>query len=57
MTAPSYRLDTIALNLIERLEGARRTWATEPDVARTELSRAANDQLERILAEHVDQLW
>lgn len=52
MTAPSYRLETIALNLIERLEGARRTWATEPEVARTELSRAANDQLERILAEH-----
>lgn len=52
MTAPSYRLDTIALNLIERLEGARRTWATDPDAARTELSRAADEQLARILAEH-----
>jgi hypothetical protein len=52
MTAPSYRLDTIALNLIERLEGARRTWATDPDAARVELSRTADEQLERILAEH-----
>lgn len=52
MTSPSYRLDTIALNLIERLEGARRTWATDPDTARTELSRTADEQLERILAEH-----
>ena len=52
MTAPSYRLDTLALNLIERLEGARRTWATDPETARTELARIAGEQLERILAEH-----
>jgi len=52
MTAPSYRLDTLALNLIERLEGARRTWATEPDAARSELTRIAREQLVRMLAEH-----
>ena len=52
MTALSYRLDTLALNLIERLEGARRTWATEPDAARGELTRIASEQLARMLAEH-----
>jgi hypothetical protein len=52
MTAPSYRLDTIALNLIERLEGARRTWSQDPAAAERELSRIAAEQLDRILAEH-----
>lgn len=52
MTAPSYRLETLALNLIERLEGARRTWSTDPDTARRELGRIAHEQLDRILAEH-----
>jgi hypothetical protein len=52
MTAPSYRLDTICANLIERLEGARRTWSGDPDGARRELTRIADEQLTRILAEH-----
>ena len=54
MTTPSYRLDTICGNLIERLEGARRTWRTDPEGAAAGLERIAAEQLNRILDDYED---
>lgn len=39
MSPPSYRLDTIAAQLIERLEGTRRAWVDRPDAAKEAVPR------------------
>jgi hypothetical protein len=52
MTTASYRLDSICGNLIERLEGARRTWRADPESAARGLRRVAVEQLDRVLADY-----
>ncbi len=52
MTVSSYRLDTVALHLIDRLEGARPTYAGRPDDAAAAFARVAHDEIDRIVAEH-----
>lgn len=51
---PSYRLDNIAGQLIERLEGARRTWAGDDEAAHRELEIIARNHLASVVAEHDD---
>ncbi len=43
MAAPSYRLDTIAAQLIERLEGTRRAWVGRPDSAAEAVPRISKE--------------
>lgn len=52
MSAPDYHLDRISVDLIERLEGARRTWAHQPELAPAGLRRAAEEMVDRVVAEH-----
>ena len=52
MTVSSYRLDTVALHLIDRLEGARPTYVGRPDDAAAAFARITTDELDRIVAEH-----
>jgi len=52
MTASSYRLDTVSANLIEHLEGARRTWLGQPDAAREGFRRIAEETVGKVLAEY-----
>lgn len=52
MTTPSYRLDTVCGNLIERLEGSRRTWIGDDDAAARGFSRIAEETIDRVLEEH-----
>jgi len=47
-----YRLDTVAASLVERLEGARRTWVGQPDAAREGMARIASETLDLVIAEH-----
>lgn len=56
MSAPEYHLDRVAVDLIERLEGARRTWAHRPDLAGPGLRKAAEEMVSRVVAEH-DELF
>ncbi|MDG1482605.1 MAG: hypothetical protein P8R54_23640 [Myxococcota bacterium] len=52
MPPTPYRLDTVAASLVERLEGARRTWMGQPDAAREGMTRIANETLDLVIAEH-----
>lgn len=52
MPPTPYRLDTVAASLVERLEGARRTWVGQPDAAREGMTRIASETLDLIIAEH-----
>ena len=52
MPPTPYRLDTVAASLIERLEGARRTWIDQPDAARQGMNRIAEETLDLVIAEH-----
>lgn len=52
MTVSSYRLDTVALHLIDRLEGARPTYVGRPDDAAAAFARVTTDEIDRIVAEH-----
>ena len=52
MAPPSYRLDTVCANLIERLEGARPTWIGDAAGAEAGFRRIADEQVEALLAEH-----
>jgi hypothetical protein len=52
MTASSYRLDTVAAHLVERLEGARPSYQDRPDDAVAAFARIADLELDRIVAEH-----
>ena len=38
--------------VVERLEGARRTWLTDPEAARAGLARIGAEHVERVIAEH-----
>ena len=52
MPPASYQLDTVAANLIERLEGARRTWIDDPEAARAGLTRIAEESVDRAVADY-----
>ncbi len=52
MPPTPYRLDTVAASLIERLEGARRTWIGQPEEAQAGMQRIAEDALDRVVREH-----
>jgi len=52
MIPPSYHLDTAAVLLIERLEGARRTWMNDPTEAAAGLRRNAEELVDGIVREH-----
>ncbi|MEL6347751.1 MAG: hypothetical protein AAFV53_31890 [Myxococcota bacterium] len=52
MPPSSYELDTVAANLIERMEGARRTWQGDPDAAAAGLSRIAEESIDRVSREY-----
>lgn len=52
MTVPSYRLDTVAVHLIERLEGARASYQGRRADADAAFRRIADEELDRIIAEH-----
>lgn len=54
MTVSSYRLDTVAVHLIERLEGARRSYQDRPAEAKVAFAGIADEELARIIAEHDD---
>ena len=54
MTVSSYRLDTVAVHLIERLEGARRSYQGRPEEGAEAFARIADEELDRIVAEHDD---
>ena len=54
MTVSSYRLDTVAVHLIERLEGARRSYQERPAEGEAAFARIAEEELGRIIAEHDD---
>lgn len=56
MTAQSYRIDTVCANLIEHLEGARRTWPGRPDEAHAGFRRIAEETLDKVTGEH-DELF
>jgi len=56
VTAPSYRLDSVAAALIERLEGARPSWQGDPDAARAGFSRIVDETLDAAIAEYDDVL-
>lgn len=51
MAPPSYRLDTLAVNLVARLEAVRRAHLTDPEAARGALSRATGELLAGLAAE------
>ena len=52
MPPTPYRLDTVAASLVERMEGARRTWAGQPDAAEKGMIRIAEETLDFIVDEH-----
>ena len=52
MTVSSYRLDTVAVHLIERLEGTRRSYVGRPDEARAAFARICDEELDQIVREH-----
>jgi hypothetical protein len=52
MPATPYRLDTVAASLVERLEGARRTWVGQPTAAAEGMTRIASETLDLVIAEH-----
>ncbi|MCK6502465.1 hypothetical protein L6R53_03555 [Myxococcota bacterium] len=56
MPPPSYRLDTVCANLIERLEGARPTWIGDAAAAEAGFRRIAEEQVEALQAEHEELL-
>lgn len=56
MPPASYRLDTVATQLIERLEAHRPTWLDDPPAARAGFSRITAEVLDRVIAEH-DELY
>jgi hypothetical protein len=56
MTVSSYRLDTVAVHLIERLEGARRSYQDRPAEGEAAFVRIADEELGRIIAEHDELL-
>lgn len=56
MSTGSYSLPGVTAAVVERLEGARRTWLTEPDNAREGLGRIAAEHVERVIAEHDELL-
>lgn len=51
MAPSSFRVDTLAVRLIERLEARRRTWRAEPMVASGKLELIAQDQVHELLSE------
>ena len=51
MVPTDYRLDQVTARLIERLEGARPTYATSPDGAATDFRRIAREHVERAIGE------
>jgi hypothetical protein len=52
MPPAEYQLDTVAVNLIERMEGSRRTWLDDPEAARAGFRRIAEESLDRVVAEY-----
>lgn len=56
MAPPSYRIDTVAVSLIERLEGARPTWAGDPTAAAEGFRRIAGEHVDAVLAERGELL-
>jgi len=52
MPPSEYQLDHVAVNLIERMEGARRTWIDDPDAARAGFRRIADESIARAVAEY-----
>lgn len=52
MAPPSFRLDNVCLKLIERLEGARRTWRGDPAGAEEGLRRIGEETMDRLVAEY-----
>jgi hypothetical protein len=56
MSTGSYSLPGVTAAVVERLEGARRTWLTEPVDARAGLTRIAAEHVERVIAEHDELL-
>ena len=51
MVPTDYRLDRVTARLIERLEGARPTYATSPDEGATNFHRIAKEHVERAIGE------
>ncbi len=52
MTVASYRLDQVCADLIERLEGARPTWANDRDGAQRAFRKIATEHVDTVIAEH-----
>lgn len=52
MPPAEYQLDTVAVNLIDRMEGSRRTWVDDPEAARAGFRRIAEEGLERVTREY-----
>jgi len=56
MSPPSYRLDRVSANLIERLEGARMTWMGDSKAAQEGFRRIAEEYVDTVVAEHDELL-
>ncbi len=56
MAPSSYRLDSVAVTLIERLEGARPTWIGDEAKAREGFRRIAEEHVDALLAERRELL-
>ncbi len=54
MVAKSYRLDTVAVHLIERLEGARRSYLDRPEALDVAAARIVDEALAEVLSEMGD---
>ena len=54
MVAKSYRLDTVAAHLIERLEGARRSYLDRPEALDDAAKRIVAEALAEVLSEMAD---
>lgn len=52
MTVASYRIDQVCADLIERLEGARPTFALDEDAAVEAFRRIAAEHVDTVIAEH-----
>jgi hypothetical protein len=54
MTVSSYRLETVAVNLIEQLEGRRRSYHDRPEAFQEAAARIADESLDSLAREYAE---
>lgn len=54
MVTESYRLETVSAGIVERLEGARRSYAGRPEAFAELAARVSDEALERTRADYVE---